>query len=227
MKFPAGESIAHRVSAIAYLDLEDRPAFKMALHRAGDRWYFYCAHLWVSGWSVVDVTDLSKPRFIRHIPGPPNTWTLQIQIADGLMITSMESIPDGWGGTPNASFAEGFYIWSLDDPELPRLLGHYRTNGNGTHRNFYAGGRYVHTTALPPGYEGHIYQIVDISNPMAPVEVSRWWRKGQWTAGGRRAFPSGPCFTGAPMSKASVRICPTAPVASSSSTSRTSQSRRW
>jgi hypothetical protein len=196
MKFPEGESIAHRVSAIAYLDLEDRPAFKMALHRAGDRWYFYCAHLWVSGWSVVDVTDLSKPRFIRHIPGPSNTWTLQIQIANGLMITSMESIPDGWGGTPNASFGEGFYIWSLDDPELPRLLGHYRTNGNGTHRNFYSGGRYVHTTALPPGYEGHIYQIVDILNPAAPVEVSRWWRKGQWTAGGEEGVPLGTMLHG-------------------------------
>ena len=52
---------------------------------------------------------------------------------------------------PGRPFEEGFYIWSLDDPENPRRLGHYRTGGDGTHRNYYAGGRYVHATALPPG----------------------------------------------------------------------------
>lgn len=182
--FPPGRPWAKNVEAIGYLSLEDRPAFKMALHRAGDRWYFYCAHLWVSGWSIVEVTDPARPRFVRFIEGPPNTWTLQIQIADGLMITSMEKIPDGWPGKNDGPFGEGFDIWSLADPEDPKLLGHYATGGDGTHRNFYAGGRYVHATALPPGYEGHIYQIVDIADPARPVEVSRWWRPGQWVGGG-------------------------------------------
>jgi hypothetical protein len=188
MKFPEGRARAHNVEAIGYLPLQDKPAFKMALHQAGERWYWYCAHLWESGWSIVEVTDPRKPRFVRFIDGPANTWTLQIQIADGKMITSMERIPEGWGGDDAASargdYGEGFYIWSLEDPENPRRLGHYRTGGDGTHRNFYAGGRYVHTTALPKGYQGHIYQIVDIADPARPVEVSRWWRKGQWAEGG-------------------------------------------
>ena len=188
MTFPAGEARASNVEAIGYLPLQDKPAFKMALHKAGERWYWYCAHLWESGWSIVEVTDPRKPRFVRFIAGPPNSWTLQIQIADGRMITSMERIPEGWGGddaaTRRGEYGEGFYIWSLDDPENPRRLGHYKTGGDGTHRNFYSGGRYVHTTALPKGYQGHIYQIVDISDPANPKEVSRWWRNGQWVAGG-------------------------------------------
>jgi hypothetical protein len=196
VNFPPGHARSRNLAAIGYLPLEDRPAFKMALHRAGERWYFYCAHLWVSGWSIVDVTDAQQPRFVRHIAGPPNTWTLQIQIADGLMITSMERIPDGWGGTSDGPFDEGFYVWTLEDPENPRRLGHYRTGGDGTHRNFYAGGRYVHTTALPPGYEGHIYQIVDIADPAHPVEVSRWWRPGQWVAGGEAGVPAGTMLHG-------------------------------
>ncbi|HWI35951.1 MAG TPA: hypothetical protein VNU64_05815 [Burkholderiales bacterium] len=188
MTFPAGVARAHNVEAIGYLPLQDKPAFKMAIHKAGDRWYWYCAHLWESGWSVVEVTDPRKPRFVRFIQGPPNTWTLQIQIADGRMITSMERIPPNWGGddaaTARGEYGEGFSIWSLEDPENPRPLGHYKTGGDGTHRNFYAGGRYVFATALPKGYQGHILQIVDISDPANPKEISRWWRKGQWTGGG-------------------------------------------
>ncbi|HEV3010644.1 MAG TPA: hypothetical protein VGX52_16575, partial [Burkholderiales bacterium] len=163
MSLPPGTALSRNVEAVGYLPLQDKPAFKMALHKAGARWYWYCAHLWESGWSIVEVTDPAKPRFVRFIAGPPNTWTLQLQIADGLMVTSMERIPDGWGGTPGMPNGEGFYIWSLEDPENPRRLGHYRTGGDGTHRNYYAGGRYVHTTALPKGYQGHIYQIVDIA----------------------------------------------------------------
>jgi len=194
MTFPPGTPRANNVESIGYLPLQDKPAFKMALHKTGDRWYWYCAHLWEPGWSVVEVTDPKKPRFVRFIEGPANTWTLQIQIADGKMITSMERIPEGWGGDDDATrrggYSEGFYIWSLEDPENPRRLGHYRTGGDGTHRNFYAGGRYVHTTALPKGYQGHIYQIVDIADAARPVEVSRWWRQGQWVAGGETGASS-------------------------------------
>ncbi len=32
-------------------------------------------------------------------------------------------------------------------------------------------------------------QIVDIADPGIPVEVSRWWRKGQWKAGGETGAP--------------------------------------
>ena len=182
--FPPGKAYAKNVEAIGYLPLQDKPAFKMALHKAGERWYWYCAHLWESGWSIVEVTDPENPRFVRFIEGPANAWTLQIQIADGRMVTSIERIPEGWGGQPGGPGAEGFYIWSLQDPENPQRLGHYRTGGDGTHRNFYAGGRYVHATALPKGYQGHIYQIVDIADPASPREVSRWWRQGQHVAGG-------------------------------------------
>jgi hypothetical protein len=196
VSFPPGKAWSRNVEPLAYLELEGRPAFKMALHCAGERWYFYCAHLWHSGWSIVEVTDPARPRFVRHIEGPANTWTLQIQIAEGRMITSMERIPAGWGGAQDAPFGEGFYVWSLEDPENPVRLGHYRTGGAGTHRNYYDGGRYVHATALPDGYEGHIYQIVDISDPANPAEVSRWWRKGQWVAGGETGAPAGTMLHG-------------------------------
>ena len=144
-----------------------------------------------AGLSIIDVTEPAEPRFVRFIAGSPNTWTLQVQVADGRMITSQEKIFPGWGGEEGQPYSEGFQIWDLADPEDPRLLGHYATGGEGTHRNYYDGGRYVHTTALPEGYEGHIYQVVDIDDPEHPVEISRWWRDGQWVAGGETGAPTG------------------------------------
>jgi hypothetical protein len=180
------------------MDLGGKAGFKMALHRAGARWYFYVAHLWEPGWSIIDVTDAARPRFVRFIPGPPNTWTLQVQIAEGRMITALEKIPPIWSPPPDPALGneEGFLIWDLADPENPKQIGHYRTGGDGTHRNYYAGGRYVHATVLPKGFDGHIYAIVDIADPVNPVEVSRWWRKGQWKAGGEGGVPFGTMLHG-------------------------------
>ncbi|HEX9461195.1 MAG TPA: hypothetical protein VGB82_01225 [Alphaproteobacteria bacterium] len=194
--FPPGESYSRNLEAIGYMDLEGRPAFKLAIHKSGSRWYLYTATLWHPGLNIVEVTDPTKPRFVRTIEGPPNTWTLQIQIAQGRMITSQERISPGWGETPNAPFGEGFLIWDLADPEDPKPLGHFKTGGAGTHRNYYDGGRYVYATGLPEGYDGHILQIVDIDDPTHPVEVSRWWREGQWIAGGEAGVPKGTLLHG-------------------------------
>ena len=184
MTYPSGDSFSLNVEKIGYCDLEGRPGFKLALHKSGDRWYLYTSKFWHPGFSIVEVTDPANPRFVRFIEGPSNTWTLQVQIADGLMITSQEKIMEGWGNTPGEPNGEGFLIWGLDDPEDPKLIGHFKTGGDGTHRNYYDGGRYVYATGLPEGYIGQILQIVDIIDPSNPVEVGRWWRPGQWIAGG-------------------------------------------
>src|SRR5437660_1438115 len=144
----------------------------------------YAGHLWHRGCTVLDVTDPSKPSVANFVPGPANTWTIQMEIGDGKMITALEKIAPGWGGDPVQPNDEGVLIWSLADPVRPQRLGQYKTGGTGTHRNFYADGRYMHLAAGMPGYSGNIYVIVDISNPANPVEAGRWWVPGQHTAGG-------------------------------------------
>jgi hypothetical protein len=57
LKFPQGEPWAKNFSAVSYIDLQNRPAFKMAIHRHHDRWFLYAA----------------QPRFVRFVPAPPNT----------------------------------------------------------------------------------------------------------------------------------------------------------
>jgi hypothetical protein len=172
MAQPISNYFAHNVDLLGYDDLKGKPAFKLAMQEVGGRWYLHMAHLWHRGWSILDVTDPTAPEYARFIPGPENTWTIQIQVADGKMITALERIAPGWGGAEDKPFSEGFLIWDVSDPKNPRQLGHYRTNSTGTHRNFYDGGALVHVAGGAPGFDGKIYHIVDISDPAKPRQVS-------------------------------------------------------
>ncbi|MFQ5880092.1 MAG: LVIVD repeat-containing protein [Dehalococcoidia bacterium] len=175
---------AKGLAVVGYHDLENRPGFKMGMQVVNDRWYLYMGSLWHRGWSILDVTDPARPQLANWVEGPDNTWTIQMQVADGLMVTALERISPVWGGDPNRPHEAGVYIWDVSDPVHPRRLSYFATGGGGTHRNFYAGGPYLHLAANPEGYQSNIYIIVDISDPENPREVSRWWYPGQHKAGG-------------------------------------------
>ncbi|NEU73242.1 hypothetical protein PI95_011870 [Hassallia byssoidea VB512170] len=183
---PQSNIIADNVRAVGYSDLDGRPAFKISIREHKGRWYLYTGHFWHSGWSIIDVTDPTKPKVAKFVEGPKNSWTLQMELSGNIMITALEQIFPNFGGNPAKPFDEGVLIWDISDPVNPQKLGQFRTGGTGTHRNFYAGGRYMHLAAGMPGYEGNIYVIVDISDPASPHEVGRWWVPGQHTAGGEK-----------------------------------------
>ena len=96
-KIPSGY-FARNIEPLGYHDLDGKPAFKLAMQEVNNRWYLYVAHLWHRGWSVLDVTDPTAPEYCSFIPGPENTWTIQVQVAEDKMITGLERIAPGWGG---------------------------------------------------------------------------------------------------------------------------------
>ncbi len=165
---------AHNIELVSYHDLGGKPAFKLAAQEVNRRWYLYVAHLWHRGWSVIDVTDPTSPQQAAFVPGPENTWTIQVQVAEGKMITALERIAPGWGGAENQPYTEGFFIFDVTDPVKPRHMGHFQTGNTGTHRNFYDGGNLVHAAAGAAGLVGKIYRIVDIADPGKPREVGRF-----------------------------------------------------
>jgi hypothetical protein len=195
---PPGQSWSHRIRVVGYHDLDARPAFKLAMQEVGGRFYLYTGHLWHRGWSVLDVTDPGAPRLLRFVDGPANTWTIQIQVAAGRMITALERIAPGWGGDADAPSAEGVLVWDVSDPEAPKRLGQFTTDGGGTHRNYYDGGRYLHLAAGVAGYVGNIYLVVDLAEPSAPKEVARWWVPGQWREGGETGAAAATSLHGGP-----------------------------
>src|SRR5215471_4426140 len=109
------------------------------------------------------------PELLRWLPGPPGTMTIQVQVADGMMITALEHPPPGLRiGDPHAQPKDGFLIWDVHEPDRPRLLGTWVSGGTGTHRNFYNGGPWVYATSNLPGFEGQVLAIVDIADPASP-----------------------------------------------------------
>jgi hypothetical protein len=194
MKNEAPGFLSKNMELIAYHDLDEKPGFKMAIQEIGGRWYMYIAHFWHRGWTILDITHPSTPELVKFIPGPVNTWTVQIQVAEGTMITALERVGDGfdtrldaWGYDPSVPFQEGILIWDVKNPADPKQIGSFATGGLGTHRNFYAGGKYAYLAANMKGYKGNIFVVLDMSDPTHPKEVSRWWVKGQWEEGGENA----------------------------------------
>jgi hypothetical protein len=178
-QIPAGWE-ASNMKPIGYSDIDGRGgAFKMAIRQVNGHWYLYMGHLWNRGWSIVDVTDPTNPKVAKFIPGPDNTFTIQMEFHDNIGVISVQQIIPGWGGDPNKPFEEGALIWDMSDPLNPEVLSHWKTGGNGTHRNGYPGGRYAYLSAGMPGYKGNILVILDVSDPKNPKEAGRWWMPGQ------------------------------------------------
>ena len=184
---------AKNVDLVAYHDLNGRPGFQMAIQCVSDRWYLYVAHWNAHGFSILDVTEPTSPKYVKFVPEPggkPGTTTNKIQVADGIMITNLATLnPIFHDYFPDMPFDEGILIWDVKDPENPKCLSHWSTGAKGTHRNYYGGGRYVHLSASCRGFDGNIYRIVDIIDPAHPVEVGRWWLPEQYEAGGAKNRP--------------------------------------
>jgi hypothetical protein len=84
----------------------------------------------------------------------------------------------------------GIRNYDITDPTKPNLLQEFNTGekGNGTHHNFYDGGKYAY---LDCGWDetlrlenhqrpySNALMIVDMSDPANVQEVSRWWVPGQ------------------------------------------------
>jgi hypothetical protein len=180
-QIPAGWE-ASNMKPIGYSGLEGRGgAFKMAIRHIGDHWYLYMGHLWNRGWDIVDVTDPTNPKVAKFIPGPENTWTINLDLSGNLMVTAVGNINPGWGGDPDKPPAEeGAIFWDISDPLNPKVLSHWETGTPaGTHRNGYPGGKYAYLSAAMPGYKSNILLILDVSDPRHPKEAGRWWMPGQ------------------------------------------------
>src|SRR5262245_64651017 len=138
----------NNVDPLAYHDLDGRSGLKLALQEVDGRFFLYVAGFWHSGWSILEeVTGPEHPELLRFLDGPPNTVTLQVQVADGTMITALERPPSGLViGDPAAKPKDGFLIWDVNEPDRPQLLGQWVSGATGTHHNFYNGSQWVYAS---------------------------------------------------------------------------------
>ena len=160
---------ASNLKPIGYSDMDGRAGnIKMAIKHVGDKWYLYVAHLWVHGWTIVDVTDPTNPKVVKFIPGPPNGDTNQVDLHDNIMITALQNRAAYQSHDMDVPRDEGVIIWDISDPVNPKELSRWKTNGTGTHRDGYPGGKYANLAAGMPGYNGQILVFLDVSDPANP-----------------------------------------------------------
>src|SRR6267154_1946894 len=127
-QIPPGAATSN-VRVVGYGEVDGRPPFKLSVQERNGRWYLYAGHLWHRGWTVLDVTDPAKPTVANFIPGPENTWTIQMEIGGDKMITALERIGQGWGGDDAKPNDEGVLVWSISDPAKPVEAGRWWVPG--------------------------------------------------------------------------------------------------
>src|SRR3981081_1418329 len=131
---------ASNMKLVGMNDLQARSAYQPTIHHQGDRWIAYIGHhggtdaipapvnpmtgkAEPNGTSIVDVTDPTQPKYLRHIPGQEGTYEAggaqMVRICDG------KTLPKG---DRNAVYmlrtfgSEAHEIWNVADPANPVLV---------------------------------------------------------------------------------------------------------
>lgn len=179
--------VGQHVKVIGFSGLGGHPGgFKIAIkHTKDNKWYLFSGQSFDQGWSIVDVTDPTKPRYVKFIPfnGPKDWITAQVTLHDNLMITSLDR--------RNPAPGPDVLLWDISNPENPKQVGQWGDGTTGAHRNSYPGGKYAYLSTSYPGFSGRILVILDVSDPAHPQEVGKWWQPGQKDGEPKPEFPIG------------------------------------
>jgi hypothetical protein len=87
-----------------------------------------------------------------------------------------EPQPPGWRG--------GLKVFDVASPASPREIAFLTMPGKGVHRMTYWEPPYAYMSGSDDGLIDQFLVIVDLSDPLRPQEVGRWWYPGQNTGAG-------------------------------------------
>jgi hypothetical protein len=132
-----------------------------------------------SGTTIIDVADPRNPKILARIDVAEGWHSHKVRVAGDIMIINQER----FGKSSRTDVGGGIDIYDVANPAAPKLITQWRTIGGGVHR-FDFDGRYAYISPTAEGYIGNIVMILDLADPVKPVEVGRWWIPGQWEAGG-------------------------------------------
>lgn len=154
----------------------------IALLEADGRRYLYLAHeAGPANFSVLDVTDPTRPRLLTQTTLPHGgVRSNSLAVADGLLLVAYQVSRPG-------QQPAGIEVYDLGHPAEPRPIGVLDLAGprsRGTHWVGFTGGRYAYlSTGTPDSRPTHALDdqfavIADLTRPDRPVEAGRWWLPG-------------------------------------------------
>src|ERR1700676_614605 len=158
-----------------------------------------------AGGGFVDISDAKNPVVMyKGVIRGGGTVTYNTKLKKWIMMcTSSAPLTSATPEYPNGAYDKplsdkstgfkglrGIRNYDITDPAKPVMLQEFSTGekGNGTHNNFYDGGKYAY---LDCGWDDQLrlenhqrpysnaLMIVDMSDPANVQEVSRWWVPGQ------------------------------------------------
>ena len=149
-------------------------------------------HAYISnyqGFSIVDVSDPSKPRVISKVKNDPSVQSQYIDVLGNTLVINQDGVRD----EKIKTWAGGIRLYDISDATKPREVGFFKTDvtpRRGVH-GFWLHedpkqGKFAFLATTKEGYYDNILMIIDINDPANPKEVARWWFPGQWTAGGEK-----------------------------------------
>src|SRR5262245_16761314 len=150
-------------------------------YRDGRRVLFLAHESAPTCFSVVDVTNTSKPTVITQV----NTVTSDIRcnslaLSGTTLVVAHQTAKTG---LPNA----GMRVFDVADPGHPKELAFFDTSGpysRGVHYVSSFDGRYVYLATGAKDFEpinpndDQFLMIVDMKDPSHPKEAGRWWLPG-------------------------------------------------
>ena len=156
--------------------------------------YAYIGHMFSQGFTVIDVRNPENPEPVAYRKAPEGTWALHLQAHDDLLLVvnaadlfSINKEESDYYSTSSMGdyvsqfthdFSAGLRIYDISDRADPTEISFMPVDGTGLHRLWYDGGQYAYASALLDGFSDYIFIVIDVSDPMVPEEVSRWWIEG-------------------------------------------------
>ncbi len=189
--YDASKTEALNLRQVGWNDLAARTAYQPTIKQQGARWLLYVGHHGgrtlnplnnqqeENGTSIVDVTDVSKPKLLFHIPGEKGREAPGRETGGAQMARVC-----GGGELPNTdpskfyllrTFGEsGQEIWDVTTPEKPSIV--WRIDGfRSTHKNDWdcrSGiALLVHSGAENRWNVQRVTNVYDLSNPEMPVKI--------------------------------------------------------
>jgi len=189
---------ASNMRLIGHNDLQARSAYQPVIQHQGDRWILYVGHHGgtdavpqpvntlngqpePNGTSIVDVTDPSNPKYLKHLPGQPGKYEAgggqMVRICDG------KSLPKG---DRNAVYmlrtfgGQAHEIFDVADPANPKLITRL-TGIRDTHKSFWecdTGIAYL-VSGVPGWRVTRMTEVYDLSDPAKPVKIRDFGLVGQ------------------------------------------------
>jgi len=181
---------AWNMRLVAHHDLQGRSAYQPTIHKYGDKTILFVGHHEgklpnpltgqdeMNGMSVLDVTDVTKPQLLTHIPASDAEEESQhIQLCDGKELT---------GGDPNKTYLvrsngqASHELWDATDPAQISFMRVISTTGTDpvsqlrqTHKNEWdCGTGLAFLVSSVDGWRSpRVLQIYDLNTPEKPRHV--------------------------------------------------------